>query len=113
MRTIGIQRVTEAGIDFCVKEGSSKRLAAGNPVSILYSQGKYLAGQQAEQWRAEGHAEKLPLSHILAKIPHYTITGMIASKRIAMEQSGGSEVCRIVDNNAFVVLSYAKRITEY
>jgi len=94
LRTLGIQRVTDAGIDFVVKQGclSSKDFSAGRPVSILYSQGKYLPGEKAEQWRAEGHAEKIPLSHILEKIPHYTITSMVASKRIAMEQFEGSEV---------------------
>lgn len=94
LRTLGIQRVTKAGIDFCVKQGSasSKNFAAGNAVSILHSYGKYLPGEKAEQWRAEGHCEKIPLLEILDKVPHYTITSMVASKRLAMEDYEGSEV---------------------
>lgn len=86
-----MQCVTAAGIDFCVKQGRDFSLT---PVSILYSQGKYVPGERAEQWRAEGYAEKIPLSYILEKIPHYTITGMIASNRIAMEQSKDSSEVR-------------------
>lgn len=95
LRTIGIQRVSDAGIDFCIKKGceSSKSFAAGNAVSVMYSQGRYVPGEQAEQWRAEGFAEKIPLEYVLEKIPHYTITGMVASKRITKELSKGSEVC--------------------
>jgi hypothetical protein len=94
LRTLGIQRITEAGIDFCVKQGSasSKQFAAGNSVSILHSYGKYLPGEKAEQWRAEGHCEKIPLLEILDKVPHYTITSMVASKRLALEDFEGSEV---------------------
>lgn len=97
LRTLGIQRVTEAGIDFCVKQGggSSKKFAAGNAVSILHSHGNYLPGEKAEQWRADGHCEKIPLKEILDKVPSYTITSMVASKRIALEDHEESEV-RIV-----------------
>lgn len=94
LRTIGLQRVSPKGIDFCVKQGScsSKSFSAGNAVSIMYSQGKYVPGEKAEQWRAEGHCEKLNLLDILEHIPHYTITGMVASKRSAREEFEGSEV---------------------
>lgn len=105
LRTLGIQRITESGIDFCVKQGggSSKKFAAGNAVSILHSHGKYLPGEKAEQWRADGHCEKIPLMEILDKVPSYTITSMVASKRIAMEDHEKSEV-RIIMYCASCVL---------
>jgi hypothetical protein len=89
LRTIGVQRISEQGIDFVVKRGSgpSKAFAAGRPVSILHLQGKYVAGEHAEQWRGEGHCETLPLQDIVHVIPHYTITGMMAARRIANEKS--------------------------
>lgn len=103
--------MTDAGIDFVVKNGggSSQDLSAGRPVSILFSQGKYVPGEKAEQWRGEGHAEKIPLSQVLEKIPHYTITSMVASKRFAAERSqGGSEV-----GNDECMLHWANTCTLY
>jgi hypothetical protein len=98
LRTLGIQRVTDAGIDFVVKNGgaSSRDLSAGHPMSILLSQGKYVPGEKAEQWRGEGHAEKIPLSQLLDKIPRYTITNMVATKRFAAERSEGESEERIL-----------------
>ena len=87
LRTVGIQKVGPGGIDFVMKAGSKvgETLALEQPVSILYSQGKYKPGETAEQWRGDGHCEKIPLSGILHCLPHYTLTGMLVSKRIEKE----------------------------
>lgn len=87
LRTVGIQRVSPRGIDFVTKRGSkvSECLAMEQPVATLYSIGKYIPGESAEQWRGEGHCEKLPLTDVLHCLPNYTVTGMLVSKRIEQE----------------------------
>jgi hypothetical protein len=90
LRTVGVQRVSEAGIDFVVKRGSGDIFVIGRPVSVLHTQGKYVPGETAEQWRGEGHVEPVPLKDLLQKIPHYTMSGMIASKRIEKEMEEDS-----------------------
>lgn len=88
LRTVGIQRVGPAGIDFVMKKGckTSHNLGMEQPLSVLYTQGKYVPGQSSEQWRGEGHCEKIDLDEVLHCIPHYTITGMVVSKQIEMEE---------------------------
>ena len=61
-------------------------MALGNPVSILHLQGRYLPGESAEQWRGEGVCERMPLEGLLDRLPHYTVTSMVASKRIELEK---------------------------
>jgi hypothetical protein len=87
LRTVGIQRVSPGGIDFVTKRGSkiAESLALEQPVAVLYAEGKYVPGESAEQWRGEGHCEKLPLMDVLHCLPHYTVTGMLVSKRIEQE----------------------------
>ena len=102
LRTVGVQRVSEKGIDFVMKKGSGTcdALAQGRPLAILHLQGRYVPGETAEQWRGEGHCKRLPLDDMLGRLPHYTITGMVSSKRIEKEkgalvkdlQVGASEV---------------------
>jgi hypothetical protein len=84
LRTISIERITPAGIDFVLKSTSPASISASAalPVSIKYQEGKFLPGQSAEQWRGEGYCEKIPLAEIVELIPLYTATSMIASCRI-------------------------------
>lgn len=87
LRTVGVQRLSPEGIDFVMKKGcaTSDILALEQPLAVLFSQGKYAPGESAEQWRGEGHCEKIALDEVLHCLPHYTITGMLVSKRIEME----------------------------
>jgi hypothetical protein len=83
-----VQRVSPEGIDFVMKKGSGTcdALAGGRPISILHLQGRYMPGETAEQWRGEGFCERLPLDDLLERLPHYTITAMVSSKRIEKEK---------------------------
>lgn len=87
LRTIGVQRVSPAGIEFVMKKGcqTAESLSMEQPLSVLYTQGKYVPGQSAEQWRGEGLCEKIDLDEVLHCLPHYTITGMVVSKQIELE----------------------------
>jgi len=73
-----------------MKKGSGvcDALAAGQPVAILHLQGRYMPGEVAEQWRGEGHCERLPLGDLIDLLPHYTIASMVSSKRIENEDAG-------------------------
>jgi len=87
LRTVNIQRITEEGIDFVMKRGSGTcdALAEGRPLSILHLQGRFMPGERAEQWRGEGHCERLLLDDYIHQLPHYTITAMVSSKRLEQE----------------------------
>lgn len=89
MRTVGIERIDKAGVDFVVKRGSmiSESLASGHPVAFMYQQGRFLPGENAEQWRGEGSCDQLKLGEVLDLIPHFVVTSMVASTRIAAEES--------------------------
>ena len=65
--------------------GTCDSLAAGRPVAILHLQGRYMPGEIAEQWRGEGHCERLPLDDFMDFMPNYTIASMVSSKRIEKE----------------------------
>ena len=82
------------GIDFVMKKGSGTcdSLAAGRPLSILHLQGRYMPGETAEQWRGEGYCERKPLEDLLDRLPHYTITAMVSSKRIEKEKANAEEL---------------------
>lgn len=62
------------------------------PIAVLHSQGKYLPGEKSEQWRGEGHCAELPLSRVLDLIPHWTITSLVGSKRLANEYKDHPEL---------------------
>lgn len=85
--------MSPAGIDFVMKKGSGTcdALAEGRPISILHLQGRYMPGEIAEQWRGEGYCERLPLEELLDQLPHYTIAGMVASKRIEKEKGAAAD----------------------
>lgn len=76
-----------------MKRGSStaEAIAAGKQIAVLHSQGKYLPGESAEQWRGEGQCKVLPLAHVLDLIPHFTITGLVGSKRLELEHKDDPE----------------------
>lgn len=89
LRTVGVQRVSNDGIEFVMKKGSGTcdALAGGRPISILHLQGRYMPGETAEQWRGEGFCERMVMSpELLNNLPSYTITSMVASKRLEMEK---------------------------
>jgi hypothetical protein len=91
LRTVGIERITPSGIDFVVKRGSTvaDALTRGQELSFLYTQGLFLPGQSAEQMRGEGLCLALALPEVIAEIPHFVITSMVGSKRIAREGRKG------------------------
>ena len=88
LRTVGIERVSSAGIDFVMKRNhkTAELLVKGHPISFLHTQGKHLPGERAEQWRGEGNCVALELSDVLDLIPHFTLTSMVASRRLKLEQ---------------------------
>jgi hypothetical protein len=86
LRTVGIQHISRYGADFVVKKGSANIALEGRPSSIVLQAGRYVSGEIAEQWRASGHCETVPLQDILHVIPEYTQAHMVAGKRIEMEQ---------------------------
>ena len=86
LRTVGIQRISSLGVDFVVKQGSFTATRIGSiPVSLLVQTGRYVYGETAEQWRAEGHCEVLPLTDIVDALPEYTVTHMVAARRLREE----------------------------
>eukprot|EP00586_Coscinodiscus_wailesii_P016656 CAMPEP_0172501824 /NCGR_PEP_ID=MMETSP1066-20121228/153880_1 /TAXON_ID=671091 /ORGANISM="Coscinodiscus wailesii, Strain CCMP2513" /LENGTH=184 /DNA_ID=CAMNT_0013276831 /DNA_START=285 /DNA_END=839 /DNA_ORIENTATION=+ len=87
---MNIQRVTNDGIDFITKKGfSSQRFADKNPVSILHTNGQYVAGEIVQQWRAEGICKPLDLVDIIHKASDYTIAGIVASTRSTKDSVEG------------------------
>jgi hypothetical protein len=85
---LGSNAFRKKGIDFVMKKGSGTcdALADGRPVSVLHLQGRYVPGGTAEQWRGEEYCEQLSLYDLLERLPHYTITSMVGSKRIEKEK---------------------------
>lgn len=81
-----------------MKKGSltCDALAVGSPVAILHLQGRYLPGETAEQWRGEGYCERLPLEDMIDMLPRYTVTSMLASKRIEKETDLVKDVSNIL-----------------
>lgn len=69
--------------------GTAKSVAGGTPVAMLHQQGKFLPGEHAEQWRGEGACAEIELGDVLDLIPHFTVTSMVASSRIAAEKASG------------------------
>jgi len=88
IRTVTIERISSDGIDFCLKRGTAAAAALQHqqPVSFLHSQGKFLAGQSAEQWRGEGACVPLELDQVLDQIPPFTVTSMVGSTRMVKER---------------------------
>ena len=72
--------MTENGIDFVTKKRSNL-VKSQKPLSLLYVDGRYHAGEVVMQWRAEGICEEIELLSVINKIPSYTRTEMVASSR--------------------------------
>jgi hypothetical protein len=107
LRTIGIERISQSGVDFVLKRGShtAASLATGARVAFMHQQGKFLPGQSAEQWRGEGHCEQLKLGDVLDLIPHFVVTSMVASTRIAAEQGEATPAKHGVSPGRLAMLS--------
>lgn len=72
---------------------NSKCMFTNNrPVSFLYTEGKYKPGQHVVQWRAYGICEKIDLEEVLAQVPEYSITEMVATVRARKEINFGQTV---------------------
>jgi hypothetical protein len=97
LRTLGIQRVSPRGIDFVMKKGCKTAgvLEQEQPLAVLYTQGKYVPGQAAEQWRGEGVCQAIPLEEIIGVLPHYTLTGMLVSKRMEEENIENGNIAAV------------------
>lgn len=94
VRTVNFLRVSKEGIDFVTKRRSNTAkciLSEEKPVSFLYTLGKYQPGEHVVQYRASGICEQLPIEEILDKIPEYTLTEIVASKRARLEAATSSE----------------------
>lgn len=89
LRTIGVERISSAGVDFVMKRGhkTAHLLLQGCPISFLHTQGRHLPGETSEQWRGEGRCEELKLVDVLDLIPHFTLTSMVGSRRLKMEKT--------------------------
>jgi len=87
LKTVNFQRVSSLGLDFIMKSpdgdypSTVSVLRERPPVSILYTSGNYMPGEKAEQWRGEGRVEEIKLKDIISIVPHYSIVGIVASKR--------------------------------
>ena len=44
-----------------------------------------MPGEQAEQWRGEGHCQRIPLDDLVMVLPQYTTASMLSSRRIEKE----------------------------
>lgn len=73
-------------------------------MSVLHLQGKYVTGEQTEQWRAEGHCEALPLSEIIDVIPDFTLNAMVSSKRLEAEMEKDANVSLLLTTRYFFLL---------
>jgi len=93
LRTANIQRISSGGVGFVTKraESASCPYANSNPVSFLYTVGKYKPGETVEQWRAEGSCEPMELGSILDRVPRYSIAETVATVRLIAERSAGQE----------------------
>ena len=102
--------------------GTCDSLADGRPISILHLQGRYMPGETAEQWRGEGYCERMVLTpEMLQAMPSYTITSMVAAKRLEKEKGdqvhelrdGISGVRMKVENKAHMTEIVQKTRVEY
>ena len=93
LRTVNIQRISSDGVGFVTKraESASCPYANSNPVSFLYTVGKYKPGETVEQWRAEGSCVPMELGSILDRVPRYSIAETVATVRLIAERSAGQE----------------------
>ena len=85
---MNIERVTPAGIDFVIKQGSpNATILIMNPVALLHTKGKFVPGHSTEQWRFEGsNCIDLPRDkdweEIFNHIPPFTVISLVGSQRL-------------------------------
>lgn len=93
LRTVNILRVSPAGFDMIFKAGgaTAQKLLSATPVSLLHTQGRFVPGESAEQYRGEGTCVPIPLTDLQAALPLFTLTGMMASRRWAAETGTATE----------------------
>ena len=94
LRTVNIQRISSDGVGFVTKraaESASCPYANSNPVSFLYTVGKYKPGETVEQWRAEGSCVPMDLASILDRVPHYSIAETVATVRLIAEKGAAGD----------------------
>jgi hypothetical protein len=84
LKTLNFQRVSKEGIDFVTRK-CAHSIFNKKPVSFLYTDGQYKPGQTVVQWRADGVCQKINLEDVLAYIPEYSITEMVATDRARKE----------------------------
>eukprot|EP00563_Minutocellus_polymorphus_P017397 CAMPEP_0197716650 /NCGR_PEP_ID=MMETSP1434-20131217/1463_1 /TAXON_ID=265543 /ORGANISM="Minutocellus polymorphus, Strain CCMP3303" /LENGTH=270 /DNA_ID=CAMNT_0043301041 /DNA_START=52 /DNA_END=864 /DNA_ORIENTATION=+ len=90
LRTVNIQRISSDGVGFVTKRAAASAscpYANSNPISFLYTVGKYKPGETVEQWRAEGSCVPMELGTILDRVPHYSIAETVATARLIAEKS--------------------------
>lgn len=111
LRTLNIAQLTSEGIDFVVKEGSSAATALenGTKVSFLHTQGQFLPGQSAEQWRGEGQCVTLDLKEIIHLVPPFTVTSLVGSRRLLKGKQEQEEAAISSKNTADEHLVSAER----
>ena len=97
------------GLDFIIKKGVGASLLSQNrPTSVLYKMGTFAPGEEVEQWRADGHCEILDLHEIFHVVSHFSIVGMVASKRAAREAASNF----VDDNTSCPVISKDQQLLQ-
>lgn len=72
VRTVGVQRISEKGLDYMVlKQPIGAKVATPKEVAISRQDGVYPppAGSVCEQWRAEGLAVSIPVEFVMGTAP--------------------------------------------
>jgi len=94
LRTVGIERISPAGIDFCLKRGTSTSntlLREQKSLAVLHTYGHYKTGEKIEQWRGEGSCVAIPVQELIHCIPDFTLVSIVGSHRLAQEQQESKE----------------------
>mmetsp|Transcript_25596 Transcript_25596/g.70656 ORF Transcript_25596/g.70656 Transcript_25596/m.70656 type:complete len:241 (+) Transcript_25596:84-806(+) len=101
VRTIGFQRVSEAGLDWLTRRKSS---LVDEAVAICYTAGVYPppAGESCEQWRAEGQLAEIPIVEALKTAPRGSLAQILAVGRIS---EGRDERLAMYDRERFLMES--------
>lgn len=90
LRTVTVERVSEHGIDFCLKRTSPIAQALGDKdtqVSFLYTRGSFVPGNSAEQWRGEGPCVEVDIAQVADLIPRFTLASIVGSTRFQKEKA--------------------------
>jgi hypothetical protein len=93
LRTVHVQRVTPAGIDFVLKSGdTASQLTNGTSLSMVHLIGHFMRGESTEQWRGEGPCANIKLdSELVSVVPAHTLTSIIGAVRLQKEEPAGEK----------------------